>query len=130
MTAITPGMEIPPFVVPEVRLEDIETVMHVMGDFNPVHNDLELVERLGLRGPVNQGPANAAYIVNMILRWMPEPAALRSIRYRFHDISCPGDRLVATGTVESVEDGVVTCAVALTRSTGEPVVTGTVVLAV
>jgi acyl dehydratase len=128
MTAITPGMEIPPFEVAEVRLDDIETVMHVMGDFNPVHNDLDLVERLGLRGPVNQGPANAAYLVNMILRWMPEPGSLRSIRYRFHDISCPGDRLVATGTVESVEDGLATCSVALTRSTGETVVTGTVVV--
>ena len=95
---------IPPFVVPEVRIEDIVAVMDVMGDMNPVHVDEELVAELGLRGRVNQGPANIAYVMNMLIAWAGSPQAIRRIQMRFHSISCPGDRLEARGKVVELRE--------------------------
>jgi acyl dehydratase len=122
---------IPPFIVPEVRIEDIVAVMDVMGDMNPVHVDEELVAALGLRGRVNQGPANIAYVMNMLIAWAGSPQAIRRIKMRFHSISCPGDRLEARGTVVELretkdgEDSVVAhCEVELVRDGGEAILQG------
>jgi acyl dehydratase len=82
-------------VIVEVAEEDVITMMDVMGDVNPVHSDHDLVAELGLRGLVNQGPANLAYTLNMILAWAGDPAAIRHVDVRFDAITCPGDRLVA-----------------------------------
>ncbi len=121
--------EIPTFVVPAVRIEDIITVMDVMGDVNPIHVDEDLVRELGLRGPVNQGPANLAYVVNMLIAWAGSPESIRHLNVRFQSISCPGDRLEARGSVVRLihaDDGPLAhCAVALVREGGEVILSGT-----
>jgi acyl dehydratase len=119
---------IPLLVISEVRMEDIVTIMGVMDDVNPVHVDHELIRELGLRGPVNQGPANLAYVINMLMRWAGDPGAIRHVNVRFHAISCPGDRLEARGTVtgmQSTDDGsVAECDFELVRDGGEVILTG------
>ena len=121
--------EIPSFVVPAVRFEDIVTIMEVMGDVNPVHVDQDLVGELGLRGTVNQGPANLAYVLNMLTDWAGTPLAIRHVKVRFQAISCPGDRLEARGTVEGLRhtpDGpVAECEFELVRDGGEVILMGT-----
>lgn len=120
---------IPSFVVPEVRIEDIVAIMDVMGDVNPIHVDDELVRELGLRGPVNQGPANLAYVLNMLIAWAGSPDAIRHVNVRFQSISCPGDRLEARGAVvhltQTDEGPVAHCAVSLVRDGGEVILSGT-----
>ena len=122
-------MQIPPFIVPEVRPQDIVTIMDVMGDVNPIHVDDDLARGLGLRGPVNQGPANLAYVVNMLIAWAGTPQAIRRIGVRFQSISCPGDHLEARGWVDSLsraDDGVIAhCQVDLVRKGGEVILSGT-----
>lgn len=107
----------------EVTEADVLTMMDVMGDVNPVHSDHELVAELGLRGLVNQGPANLAYALNMILAWARDPAAIRHVDVRFDAISCPGDRLVATGGVTATRPGeggtIATCTFRLDRDLGD-----------
>ena len=66
---IEPGARIPPFVMDDITMDRIHTIMELMHDTNPVHDDPELVERRKLRGPVNQGPANLSYILNMLHAW-------------------------------------------------------------
>lgn len=99
----TQASAIPPFVTEPIRLADVVTVMEVMDDVNPVHIDAELVQSLGLRGLVNQGPANLGYVVNMLLAWAGAPGALRRLRFRFHSISCPGDRLTARAQITAID---------------------------
>jgi acyl dehydratase len=117
-----------PFVVPEVRLEDIVAVMEVMEDNNPIHVDAELVRELGLRGPVNQGPANLAYVINMLIAWAGSPEAIRRLNVRFHAISCPGDRLEARGKVadvtQTIDGPIAHCEVELVRDGGELILEG------
>lgn len=111
--------EFEPFVVEEVLFEDVIDMMDVMGDVNPVHSDNELVAELGLRGLVNQGPANLAYALNAVLAWAGDPAAVRSYEVRFNAITCPGDRLVGSGGVQSITDGIASCSFRLDRDLGD-----------
>jgi|tagenome__1003787_1003787.scaffolds.fasta_scaffold19780075_2 acyl dehydratase len=80
-----------------ITRERMVAIMGVMGDPNPIHEDEELAARLGFRGIVNQGPANLAYVVNMLLEEAGDPAAIRELSFRFLDNVVPGDECVATG---------------------------------
>lgn len=115
--------ELEPFVVEEVAEADVLAMMDVMGDVNPVHSDHELVAELGLRGLVNQGPANLGYALNMVVAWAGDPGAIRHVDVRFDAITCPGDRLVATGEVTSARDvggeRLATCTFRLDRDLGD-----------
>ncbi len=126
---LTAGTELPSLVVDGISVDDIRTVMDVMGDVNPVHIDEELVRRLGLRGLVNQGPANLGYVVNMLLRTFPEPAVLRRLAFRFHASSSPGDELTARARIleaSSVNGGsALRCEITLDRQDGARVLSGT-----
>ena len=102
---LDPGTALPPFTMSDITLERIREFMELMHDVNPVHDDEELAARLGLRGPVNQGPANLAYVINMYLAWAGDPRALKRIDFRFLDTVTTGDVVTASGTVISNEEG-------------------------
>ena len=126
---IEPGTEIPPFVMDDITMDRIHTIMELMHDTNPVHDDADVVHRRKLRGPVNQGPANLSYILNMLHAWGGADIELETFEFRFHDIVVPGDVVTARGTVTSVEEGDrgrrVACDVRLEHTDGSTAVAGT-----
>jgi|SRR5215218_5169124 len=127
--------ELPAFEVPEITRDRMLEVMDVMGDVNPIHSDEALVKRLGLRGLVNQGPANMAYVVNMLVRWAANPAAIRRLRFRFHVNVVPGDRPVARGRIVAARrdpargEELVDCEFWLELADGTRALSGTATLA-
>lgn len=90
---------------PDINKTRIKWVMDVMDDVNPVHIDEELVQQMGLRGLVNQGPCNLAYIINMLVAWTGNPDCVKRMKVRFHNLVVPGDRTLAGGTVSAVRGG-------------------------
>jgi acyl dehydratase len=124
---IIPGSEIPTFTMRDIDLDRINEFMDLMGDSNPVHNDAELATSLGLRGPVAQGPASLAYVLNMLIDWRPD-AFLETLSFRFHDIVTIGDEPTARGIIDSVEPAAdvdrVTCDVSLDLPGGMRAVSG------
>ncbi len=111
-----------PSLAVEVQAEDIEVIMDVMEDMNPVHVDEALAHSLGLRGCVNQGPSNLGYVINMLIDWAGFPEAIRHLNVRFHSISCPGDHLEARGVILELfsegESCLARCSVELVRLLG------------
>lgn len=119
------GDELPVRAAPEIGKPRIVDIMTVMDDCNPVHVDEELVKRLGLRGLVNQGPANLAYITNMLAGWTGDADCLRRFKVRFHVTVVPGDKLIAGGTVTAIrEGGLVDCDVWLKMREGTVMLSG------
>jgi acyl dehydratase len=53
---------------------------------------------------VNQGPANLAYIINMLLDWAGPEMVLECLQFRFVEIVTAGDVVTARGSVTSVEE--------------------------
>jgi acyl dehydratase len=113
----------------EITMERVHRMMELMHDTNPVHDDPELVERRKLRGPVNQGPANLSYVLNMLYAWAGPEMRLERYDFRFLDIVVPGDTVTASGAVTAAtsdgDDAVVECAWQLDVEGGATAVAGT-----
>ena len=120
------GDELPQLEIASVDAEKMKTMAALLQDPNPIHWDVDAVERVGLGDRVvNQGPNNMAYVVNMLGAWAGGPDRVRKLTVRFLDNVFAGDRLVAGGKVTSVEGSVVGCDVWLARDGTHPVLAGT-----
>ena len=124
------GDELPQRVIESVSAERMKTMAALLGDPNTIHWDVDDVRRLGLGArPVNQGPNNMGYVIDMLTDWAGGPANFRRLKVRFLGNVFAEDRLVAGGKVSGVrpspEGCLVDCEVWLARDGIEAVLTGT-----
>lgn len=113
-------------VVESVDAEKMKTMASILRDPNPIHWDVQAVRAFGMGDrPVNQGPNNMAYLVNMLAAFAGGFDRVRQLRVRFLANVFAGDRLVAGGRVTAVDAGstdderVVGCEVWLRRDGDE-----------
>ena len=130
---ITVGFEIPRWEVPRVSAEKMKTMAALLDDSNPIHFDVDAVRALGLGDRViNQGPSNAAYLMNMLTAWTGDSSRLRSFKIRFLGNVPADSHAVATGTVTAVRDveghRLAECTLVLTIDHDVPAVSGTAVV--
>jgi len=121
------GERLPPFTMDDVTPERVAELMELMRDTNPIHVDAELAAALGFRGPVAQGPASLAYVINMLAGWRGD-TLLERLEFRFHEAVTVGDTVTAEGVVEAVGADTVTVAVSLRLRSGAEALTGTATL--
>ncbi|WP_028066419.1 MaoC family dehydratase [Solirubrobacter soli] len=112
-------MNLGPLVIESVSAERMKTLAVVLDDPNPIHLE-------GPR-PVNQGPANLAWVLDMLREALPGAQVLR-VDVRFLANVLARDRVIAAGRVESVQDGRATCSIWLDVDGGTRVVDGTATL--
>ncbi len=126
----TVGDELPRMAIEAVDAEKMKTMAALLADSNPIHWDVDTVRELGMGDqPVNQGPNNLGYVMNMLGDWAGGAERIQKIRVRFLDNVFAGDRLEAGGSVTAVDvDGTVECDVWLARDGTHPVLAGTATL--
>ncbi|EHK82468.1 MaoC family dehydratase [Saccharomonospora azurea] len=108
MKTLRVGDSLPSWELPSVSREKMKTMAPLLADPNPIHFDTDVVRALGMgERPVNQGPNNLAYVMNMIAAWAGGQQYLRRIRVRFQGNVLGDDHVVARGTVTGLrsEDG-------------------------
>ena len=128
--AVQVGDELPQRVIESVSAEKMKTMAALLGDPNTIHWDVDDVRRLGLGDrPVNQGPNNMGYVIDMLADWAGGPANFRRLKVRFLGNVLAEDRLVAGGKITGVrpspEGQLVDCEVWLARNGTEAVLAGT-----
>lgn len=107
------GDTLPPFTIESVSPEAMKQWAVFLADPNPIHLDAEMVKAKGLGDRViNQGPANVAYMMNMLMRAFPG-GRIKAMDSRFLDNVYGGDRAIVTGTVTAIDGQVISCAFAL-----------------
>jgi acyl dehydratase len=124
------GTLIPEWTVESVSVEKMKTMALLLRDPNPIHWDVASVRRLNLGDRViNQGPTNKAYVINMLVAWLGDPARLRSITVRYRANVYAGEGVVAGGTVTALrEEGgerVADCDIWLRKDDGTEAIVGT-----
>lgn len=125
---LQPGAELPPFVIPAISADAMRAWAGFLHDPNPIHLDPAFVKAKGLgERVINQGPANLAYVVNMLHAAFPG-ARITSMDSRFMDNAYAGDKVTATGQISEVDGKRVICAVALTSGDGRAIIQGTATL--
>jgi 3-hydroxybutyryl-CoA dehydratase len=126
--SLSVGDALPPFIIESVSAEAMKEWAVFLADPNPIHLDPAVVKAMGLGDKViNQGPANVAYLINMLQAAIPG-AAIGKMDNRFVDNAYAGDRLVASGTVTAVDENSVTCETSLIANGDRTVITGTAIL--
>jgi acyl dehydratase len=124
----TIGDELPVFVIESVDAAAMREWAVFLRDPNPIHLDVAVVQAKGLGDKViNQGPANVAYVMNMLLAAFPG-GQIEKMESRFVDNVYAGDRLEAGGKVTSLADGRAGCDVWLRADGGRPVISGTAIV--
>ena len=107
------GDALPPFTIESVSPEAMQQWAIFLADPNPIHLDVEVVKAKGLGDRViNQGPANVAYMMNMLMRAFPG-GRIKTMDSRFLDNVYGGDRATVTGTIAAIDGNSVTCAFTL-----------------
>jgi 3-hydroxybutyryl-CoA dehydratase len=106
----------------------------VLDDPNPIHLDPEAVRALGLGDRVvNQGPANLGYLLDLLHEVAPT-GRVADVRVRFMANVLGGDRVIAAGRVEAVEEDAearrLRCAIWLDVDGGARALEGTATLIV
>lgn len=124
------GDQLPVWTLEAVDPARMKTMAVLLRDPNPIHFDTEVVSRLGLGDrPINQGPNNVGYVLNLLIDWLGDAAAIASIRVRFRGNVFAGDQLAASGRVTGIDEEAgrrrATCEVWLDRDDGSRVVSGT-----
>lgn len=132
---VTVGARLPEWRVSAVSTEKMKTTAALLADPNPIHWDVEVVRALGMGDrPINQGPLNMAYVLNMLAAWSGGHDRLRRFRVRFRGNVFAGDRLRAGGVVTAVREEagitVADCDVALDVVGGGTVLSGTATVAI
>lgn len=122
------GDSLAPFRIASVDPEAMKVWAIALHDPNPIHLDRAMVAAKGLGDRViNQGPANLAYVINMLRAAFPG-ADIRSLDVRYIDNVFEGDDVTAGGTVTSVEGSTVTCDVWLKAAARDLVIRGVAIL--
>lgn len=103
------GDALPPFTIESVSPEAMQQWAVFLADPNPIHLDVEVVKAKGLGDRViNQGPANVAYMMNMLMRAFPG-GRIKAMDSRFLDNVYGGDRATVTGTVAAIDGNSISC---------------------
>ena len=99
------GDPLPELVIDPVDAEKMKTMAALLRDPNPIHWDVDVVRQLGMgERPVNQGPNNMAYLVNLLAAFAGGYERVRALRVRFLGNVFGGDRLVAGGAVTAIDE--------------------------
>ncbi|WP_417622390.1 MaoC family dehydratase [Parasphingorhabdus sp.] len=103
------GDELPAFVIESVSPDAMKKWAVFLADPNPIHLDVEVVKAKGLGDKViNQGPANVAYMMNMLMAAFPG-CRIETMDSRFLDNVYGGDKVVASGKITAIEDNKISC---------------------
>jgi len=126
VTGAAAGDLLPVLSIGPVNADKMKIYAALIRDANPIHLDGAAAAALGLGDrPVNQGPINMAYVIDMIAAWAGDPYALESLSVRFTGNVLAGDTVRAGGQITAVHQGVAECQVWLDVDGGARALEGT-----
>ena len=107
LDAITPGMDLGESVFGPLTREDFVRYAAASGDDNPIHQDEEYARKSGAPTVFAMGMLNAGYLAHAVSDWFGGPQNIKRYKVRFTNRVWPGDELVCSGKIVSIEAGVV-----------------------
>ena len=107
LEGVTPGMDFDEIVFGPLSREDFVRYAEASGDDNPIHQDEAYAQASGAPTVFAMGMLNAGYLAHAVSDWFGGPQNIRRYKVRFTNRVWPGDELVCTGKVVSIEDGLV-----------------------
>ena len=118
------GDALPALQLPPVTRTTLALFAGASGDHNPIHVDPDFARSVGLPGTIAHGLLEMGILADAIAAWAGGNANLLSLSCRFSKPLLPGDTIICTGTVVSVDDaGTATLEVIASSDRGDRVLT-------
>jgi acyl dehydratase len=113
---------------PELVVEKVDRASFVRyagasGDFNPIHWNEDFAKSAGYPGVFAQGMWTAGVLSTFLTKWVGE-SNVRRFRTRFVGQVWPGEKLVCSGTVTSVDNGTAEIELSVVNGEGEKKIAG------
>ena len=112
----------------EVVIDKVDRAMFVRyagasGDFNPIHWNEEFAKSAGYETVFAQGMFTAGVLATFVTDWVGEEN-VRRFRTRFVGQVWPGEQIVATGRVTSIDGSTAEIELTVTNADGEKKIDG------
>ena len=121
LEGISSGMELGEVVYGPVQRDDFKAYADASGDDNPIHQDEDYARKTGAPTVFAMGMLPAGYLAHAVSDWFGGPQHLRRFKVRFTTRVWPGDEIVCTGKVQTVDGNVVMVTIeARRRGDGPP----------
>ena len=121
LDGISSGMELGEVVYGPVQRDDFKAYADASGDDNPIHQDEDYARKTGAPTVFAMGMLPAGYLAHAVSDWFGGPQHLRRFKVRFTTRVWPGDEIVCTGKVQTIDGNVVTVTIeARRRGDGPP----------
>lgn len=115
LDGVTPGMDLEEKVFGPVTREDFVRYAEASGDDNPIHQNEDYARQSGAPTVFAMGMLNAGYLAKAVSEWFGGPQRFRRYKVRFTNRVWPGDEVVCTGKIVSIEDGLVKVSISASR---------------
>lgn len=109
------GLEFDATVFGPITREEIVLYAQASGDDNPIHQDEEYARASGAPTVFAMGMLPAGYLATALSRWVGDPLHISRYKVRFTTRVWPGDEVVCSGRVVTVEGNVVKLAISAAR---------------
>ena len=121
LDGISSGMELGEVVYGPVQRDDFKAYADASGDDNPIHQDEDYARKTGAPTVFAMGMLPAGYLAHAVSDWFGGPQHLRRFKVRFTTRVWPGDEIVCTGKVQTIDGNIVTVTIeARRRGDGPP----------
>lgn len=113
-----------------VNQESMNVWAEILDDPNPIHLDINSARLLGLgEGTINQGPANIAYIMNMIEKNFPGSQIIK-MNNKMTSAILEGDQVTVSGQIIKIQEkdnkSIISCSINLKTDENNVAVTSEV----
>lgn len=115
LDGVTPGMDLGEVVFGPMQREDFKAYADASGDDNPIHQDEDYARATGAPTVFAMGMLPAGYLAHAVSDWFGGPQHLRRFKVRFTTRSWPGDEIVCTGKVLTIDGNLVRVAIEARR---------------
>lgn len=93
------GQELPPLTTEPITHGQLVRYSGAVGDFNPIHTDVEAGKSFGLGGTIAHGMLLMGFLGRFISEYLGGPTPVKKFGVRFQSMTRPGETIVCSGTI-------------------------------
>lgn len=102
--AIAVGDDVGPFTFPEMTRTMVAQWAAATGDYNSIHFEEDAAVAAGMGGTIAHGMISVSLMGGIFTAWLGDRGRMTGMKVRFSAPVRAGNKLTASGTVESVEE--------------------------
>ena len=99
------GQLLPSYTKPPIAKVQLVKYAGASGDFNPLHTDDALAQKIGMQGVIAHGMLVMGFLGEYVMKLAGDVAQVKQFSMRFGAMTLPGDAITCTAQVKDIHEG-------------------------